>query len=68
MIIKGRDSGIDMLMIQLKLKIDQNVVHKNGHKKGIKDCILVENVTTTNNVIESQGCENFKTTQHILLE
>jgi hypothetical protein len=68
MTLKGGDSNIDMLMIQLKLKIDQNVVHSNGHRKGIKDCILVKNITTTNNVIESQGCEILKTNQHILLE
>jgi hypothetical protein len=68
MILKGRDSDIDMLMTQLKLKIDQNVVHPNGHREGIKNCILVENITTTNNVIESQGCEILKTNQHILLE
>jgi hypothetical protein len=57
MIFKGRDLDIDMLMNQLKLKIDQNVVHLNGHREGIKDYILVENITTTNNVIELQGCE-----------
>lgn len=49
-----------MLMIQLKLKIDQNVIHPNGHREGIKDCIVVENITTTNNVIELQGCEILK--------
>ncbi len=68
MILKGKDSDIDKLMTQLKLKIDQNVVHSNGHRKCIKDCILVENITTTNNVIELQGCEILKTNQHILLE
>ncbi len=59
-----------MLMIQLKLKIDQNVVHlnPNDHREVIKDCIIVENITTTNNVNESQGCEILKTNQHILLE
>jgi hypothetical protein len=55
-------------MYQLKLKIYQNVVHPNGHREGIKYCIHVENITTINNVIESQGCENLKTNQHNLLE